>query len=158
MPPADQTVLLVAARPGFTYVEPRSKPPNRELARASSYTFRVPLGPAMSLVSAKLCSPAYLDDAVALRRKKVVCDPWYEGYSGSVGSTGENRQTKGEKASEEAAASASKDLKGLVAAALEVGLKKDLVEALDAIGVDASTLTNNGQRSDALRFWLDSQG
>lgn len=113
-------------------------------SRRANYVFVYPLQAAKALHRSGSIAPAYLNDARALRSLGVHCQPYFGELEPEVGDS-----------NPEIVAHPSDDLQGEVEAALESGLKADLVAALESVGLDPADYGNNDERAAALTEWLE---
>ena len=126
--------------------------------RSAAYTFAVDISAAKTMVQAKMAAPAYLDDANNLRRRGVFCRAHFSLSESAVEAIESAEAIDAQPEAEIAVEGESGDLVGIVEAAIDSGLKADLVAALELVGIDPDTCSNNAERGEALGAWLEEQG
>jgi hypothetical protein len=136
-------VKMIALKP-FNFGNKEITPPPAGAKRSVASRYTIELGPtvAQALYNNGLAAPAFDDDALNLKKMGCRCVATWPGK--------EAPKLELELEPEDEAESL-KEIASLKDIALESGLKKDLVAALDDAGVDTSDLKTNGERVEKLK-------
>jgi hypothetical protein len=124
------------------------RPPSSAQGRLAQYSFKLPSSAVAALAKAGKLRPLYEQDSYQLHKETGYrCAPYVAGPTPKV-DQGVSEAPEPEPEPEAAPADSSDET--LTEKALRTKLKADLVEALEAEGLDPANYSNNAERIEAL--------